>query len=235
MGIFSIQLSPPLCRDANRTVTVVYRHTVDTWSFLFEVQVLSFVYCVLHQTQASICTEDQSHVLLHTSPGVLCFNRIQNELSKLKVYIFIQQKIKTNACKYIRNTCSTFLQNWLIPYSITYRIRYLFFLFNFGLRKNVDDFPSLAVVYHHLPNWFSNSLTTRAKWSKIKRGWISVKCIEAFIHVGKRKKSFSVIFHSSNVYIQYLTLLYCLSNLGLTTVLIFLSNIFFWLGTTILT
>lgn len=60
--------------------------------FFIRSQVLSFVYCVLHQTQAFICTEDQSHVLLHTSPGVLCFNRIQNNLLKLKVYIFIQQK-----------------------------------------------------------------------------------------------------------------------------------------------
>lgn len=30
--------------------------------FFIRSQVLSFVYCVLHQTQAFICTEDQSHV-----------------------------------------------------------------------------------------------------------------------------------------------------------------------------
>lgn len=62
LGIFSIQLLLPLCRDANRTVTVIYRYINRYMVFFIRSQVLSFVYCVLHQTQAFICTEDQSHV-----------------------------------------------------------------------------------------------------------------------------------------------------------------------------
>lgn len=39
-------------------IPIHYRYMV----FFIRSQVLSFVYCVLHQTQAFICTEDQSHV-----------------------------------------------------------------------------------------------------------------------------------------------------------------------------
>lgn len=70
---------------------------IVTWSFLFEVKCYhSYIVCYTKH-KLSYVLKIKATFLLHTSAGVLCFNGIQNELLKLKVCIFIQQKIKTNA------------------------------------------------------------------------------------------------------------------------------------------
>lgn len=81
---------------------------IVTWSFLFEVKCYhSYIVCYTKH-KLSYVLKIKATFLLHTSAGVLCCNRIQNELLKLKVCIFIQQKIKTNALQYVGNPCSTF-------------------------------------------------------------------------------------------------------------------------------
>lgn len=70
---------------------------IVTWSFLFEVKCYhSYIVCYTKH-KLSYVLKIKATFLLHTSAGVLCFNWIQNELLKLEVCIFIQQKIKTNA------------------------------------------------------------------------------------------------------------------------------------------
>lgn len=129
---------------------------IVTWSFLFEVKCYhSYIVCYTKH-KLSYVLKIKATFLLHTSAGVLCFNWIQNELLKLEVCIFIQQKIKTNALLYVGNPCSTFFlctDEFLTFLHIEYSIFFLYL--NFRLRMNVDDFPCLAVVYHHWPIRFS--------------------------------------------------------------------------------
>lgn len=91
-NIFYTTITSTLSRCLSYTDTLIV-----TWSFLFEVKCYhSYIVCYTKH-KLSYVLKIKATFLLHTSAGVLCFNGIQNELLKLKVCIFIQQKIKTNA------------------------------------------------------------------------------------------------------------------------------------------